>query len=88
MSDDYSGLGKFRSLSGPENALERFLLCSLTLVGAAWAGELHVLFHIAFFKEQYLGLFLGLALPAVFLSVKARSRELGNRVPWRLHPSQ
>jgi len=82
MSDDYSGLGKFRSLSGPENALERFLLCSLTLVGAAWAGELHVLFHIAFFKEQYLGLFLGLALPAVFLSVKARSRELGNRVPW------
>lgn len=82
MSDDFSGVGKFRSLTGPPKTLARLFLYLLTIVGAAWAGEIHVLFDITFFKEQFLGLFLGLAFPAVFLSVKAVKRERGNRVPW------
>ncbi len=82
MSDDYSGFGKFRALGGWPKAVERLFLCSLTIVGAAWAGEIHVYFDITFFKEQYLGFFLAVAFPVVFLSVKAGQRELGNRVPW------
>lgn len=82
MSDDFSGFGKFRSLTGLVRILQQSLLCLLTVVGAAWGGEIHIFFDITFFKEQYLGLFLGLALPAVFLSVKATTWESGNRVPW------
>ena len=63
-------------------ALERLLLCAAAAVGAAWAGELHIQLGLAVFKEQYLGLFLALALPAVFVGVKARSAEPGDRVPW------
>jgi TRAP transporter 4TM/12TM fusion protein len=51
-------------------------------VGAAWAGELHIQAGLAVFKEQYLGLFLALALPAVFIGVKARRDASVDRVPW------
>jgi TRAP transporter 4TM/12TM fusion protein len=82
MSDDFSGLGKFRALTGSVKAVNRLLLTCLTIVGAAWAGEIHVFFDLTFFKEQYLGLVLALSVPAVFLSVKATKREVGHRVPW------
>ena len=82
MSDEILGAGKFRALTGPARALEGFLLCALAVAGAAWAGELHVQLGLVAFKEQYLGLVLALALPAVFLGVKARRAEPGNRVPW------
>ena len=39
-------------------------------------------FGRAFFREQYLGLFLALALGAVFLGVKSHGDEHANRVPW------
>jgi len=58
------------------------LLFALTLVGAAWAGELHIALGLAFFKEQYLGLFLALAVASIFLAIKARREERGDRVPW------
>ncbi|MBI2152635.1 MAG: TRAP transporter fused permease subunit [Candidatus Rokubacteria bacterium] len=73
---------KFRSLSGPSRAAERVLLSALTLVGALWALEAHQLFAHALFKEQYLGLFLALALGAVFLGVKSHGRSPAHRVPW------
>ena len=82
MTDDFVGAAKVRSLSGFARGLERTLLLALTLLGAAWAAELHFLVNFTFFKEQYLGLFLGLALGAVFLGVKARRGEPGDRVPW------
>ncbi|MBI4241060.1 MAG: TRAP transporter permease [Candidatus Rokubacteria bacterium] len=76
------GPSKFRALTGTAGALAHTLLGALTLLGAAWALEVyHVLPH-AFFKEQYLGVFLALALGAVFLSVRAHGREPGHRVPW------
>ncbi|MBI2553137.1 MAG: TRAP transporter fused permease subunit, partial [Candidatus Rokubacteria bacterium] len=73
---------KFRSLSGPSRAAERVLLSALTLVGALWALEAHQLFAPALLKEQYLGLFLALALGAVFLGVKSHGRSPAHRVPW------
>ncbi len=82
MADDFGTATKFRSLAGPARGLERSLLFALALVGAVWAGELHIFFGLAFFKEQYLGLFLALALPVVFLAVKAGREERGDRVPW------
>jgi len=82
MADDFTGATKFRSLTGPAKALERSVLFALTLVGAAWAGELHIFFGLAFFKEQYLGLFVGLTLAAVFISVKATRESGTDRVPW------
>ena len=80
--DELAGVGKFRSLEGPAKALARFLLCALTLAGAAWAGEIHILLGLAFFKEQYLGLIVALALPAVFIAVKGRRGQAGDRIPW------
>ena len=82
MTDDYVGAGKSRSLSGFARGLERVLLITMILLGAAWAAELHFLVNFTFFKEQYLGLFLALGLGAVFLGVKARRREPGDQVPW------
>ncbi|MBI4608785.1 MAG: TRAP transporter fused permease subunit [Candidatus Rokubacteria bacterium] len=75
------GSSKFRELSGPARLLERTLLVALTLLGASWALEIHHAFPWTFFKEQYLGLFLALALAIVFLSVKERARAPGHRVP-------
>ncbi|MBI4590172.1 MAG: TRAP transporter fused permease subunit [Candidatus Rokubacteria bacterium] len=72
---------KFRSLTGAARAAERALLSALTLVGAAWALQAHQLLAHAVFKEQYLGLFLALALGAVFLGVKSHARSPGHRVP-------
>jgi TRAP transporter 4TM/12TM fusion protein len=79
---DALALTKFRSLAGAPRALERALLCALTGVGAAWAGEVHILLGLTVFKEQYLGLVLALAFPAVFVGMKARRGERGDRVPW------
>lgn len=73
---------KFRVLTGAARAMERTLLLALTLIGAAWALEVHHSLPWAFFKEQYLGLFLALALGAVFLSVKGRARAPSHRAPW------
>ncbi|MBI3067270.1 MAG: TRAP transporter large permease subunit, partial [Deltaproteobacteria bacterium] len=44
--------------------------------------EIHHSLSWAFFKEQYLGLFLALALGSIFIGTKARAREPGDRVPW------
>ncbi len=82
MADDFAPATKFRSLTGAPRAAFRALLLTLTVVGALWALELHHRLPWAFFREQYLGLFLALALGAVFLGVKARQGEPGHRLPW------
>jgi TRAP transporter 4TM/12TM fusion protein len=73
---------KFRSLTGAAGALERTVLAALTVAGALWAGDAHHLLPVAFFKEQYLGLFLALALAAVFLAVKPYHGAPPDRVVW------
>src|SRR5918992_2139536 len=82
MSDDYIITSKFRTLSGSPGVLLKGLLYALTLLGALWALELHHSLAFAFFKEQYLGLFLALGLGSLFLGVKARSNEASDSVPW------
>src|SRR5918994_271010 len=82
MSDDYIITSKFRTLGGAPSVLLRGLLYALTLLGAVWALEIHHSLAWAFFKEQYLGLFLALGLGSIFLGVKARREEPGDKVPW------
>lgn len=81
MTDDVAEATRYRALTGAAKTVERGLLLALTLIGAAWASEVHHFLKIAFFKEQYLGLFLALGLAALFLVVKAKRRD-GDRVPW------
>ena len=82
MTDDLSSSGKFRSLSGASKVTLRVLIFSLTILGSLWAMEIHHSLSWAFFKEQYLGLFLALALGSIFIGTKVRAREAGDRVPW------
>ena len=60
MADDFDPATKFRSLTGAARAIETTLVLALTLVAAAWAGEVHVFLNLTFFKEQFLGLFFAL----------------------------
>ena len=75
-------IAKFRALTGPARTLERALLTGLTLVGGAWAAQVQHALPVAFFNEQYLGLFLGLGLAPVFLAVRASPGAPSNAVPW------
>ena len=82
MSDDTSSSTKFRSLSGPARILERVLLGSLTVLGSLWALGIQHSLPWAFFNQQYLGLFLALALASIFIAVKANPKERGDHVAW------
>jgi TRAP transporter 4TM/12TM fusion protein len=82
VSDDYIITPKFRALSGSSRVLLRGCLYALTLLGALWALEIHHSLSWAFFKEQYLSLFLALGLGSVFLGVKAQRKERGDKIPW------
>jgi TRAP transporter 4TM/12TM fusion protein len=82
LTDEYVPPSKFRTLSGAPAGLVRGLLGALTVVGALWATQLHHQLSWAFFNEQFLGLFLGLALASTFLAVHARRDEAEGRIPW------
>jgi len=82
VSDDVSSATKFRTLSGPIRIIERLLLGSITILGSLWALGIHRSLPWAFFNQQYLGLFLALGLASIFIAVKGRAKELGDRVPW------
>src|SRR3990172_4692753 len=82
MSDDFNATGKFRSLSGAARTIERLLVFCLTLVAAAWAGEVHVLLNLMFFKEQFLGFFFALGMAGVFRRVRCAAGSPAGGVPW------
>jgi TRAP transporter 4TM/12TM fusion protein len=74
--------GRFRTLGGGARLVERALLATLALAGIGWALEAHRALPFAVFKEQYLGLFLALALAAVFVATPGRPGGSVLRVPW------
>jgi TRAP transporter 4TM/12TM fusion protein len=82
VSDDFNPAVKFRALRGPAKIVERSIIFALTLISAAWAGELHVFANVTFFKEQFLGFFFAVGLAAVFVRVESRTGETGEAVPW------
>src|SRR5919109_5680539 len=74
--------GRFRALSGAPAKLLRGLLITITVPGSLWALEVHNYFQVTFFKQQYLSLFLALALGSVFIAVKAYPKQSSDEVPW------
>jgi len=81
--DTAENAGKFRVHAEPLATVVRTLYFLLTVTGILWAGEIQNKIGIAIFREQYLALMLGLGLVAIFLGVKARTREpAGIGVPW------
>jgi TRAP transporter 4TM/12TM fusion protein len=83
MSDELAASpDRFRTLTGAPAKVLRTLLISLTVLGSLWALEVHHHFEITFFKQQYLALFLALALGSVFIAVKAYPKQPGDGVPW------
>jgi TRAP transporter 4TM/12TM fusion protein len=82
VSDDAASSTKFRSLGGPTGILAKFFLSSITIVGSLWALGIQHNLPWAFFNQQYLGLFLALALASIFIVVKANPKESGDHVPW------
>jgi TRAP transporter 4TM/12TM fusion protein len=83
MSDELAASpGRFRALTGSPASILRVLLISLSVLGSIWALEVQNYFEIAFFKQQYLALFLALALGSVFIAVKAYPNQPGDSVPW------
>src|SRR4029434_10909375 len=83
MSDDLAASpGRFRALTGSPASILRVLLISLSVLGSIWAVEVQNYFEIAFFKQQYLALFLALALGSVFIAVTAYTNQPGDSVPW------
>ena len=83
MSDDTgSSATKFRTLSGPARVLERLFFGSVTILGSLWGLGVQHSLPWTFFNQQYLGLFLALGLASIFVAVKARPKEAGDRVPW------
>ncbi len=83
MSDELAASpGRFRTLSGAPAAILRALLIAIAVLGSLWALEVHHHFVVTFFKQQYLALFLALALASVFLAVKTYPKQPGDHVPW------
>src|ERR1041384_4253500 len=73
---------RFRKLTGAPAAILRALLIAVTVLGSLWALEVQNYFEVTFFKQQYLALFLALALGSVFIAVKPFPKQRNDSVPW------
>jgi TRAP transporter 4TM/12TM fusion protein len=80
LSADTGRGGRFRQLSGCLRVVQRILLMAIPISGIIFVLNLQTHFQIAIFKEQFLLLYLGLTLAAVFLTVPATSSAV-NRLP-------
>ena len=70
-----------RTLSGLPGICAKTFLILIAVTGLGWAGDVPSYTGMTFYIEQYLAVFLGLALAATFLRAPARARDSG-RVPW------
>lgn len=74
---------RFRPLRGPARWLQFLLGASAPLSGLAFILDLpYSLTGTSLFPQQYLGLFLGLVLAYVFLSVPLSPQRHSRKVPW------
>ncbi|MDR7481146.1 MAG: TRAP transporter fused permease subunit [Armatimonadota bacterium] len=75
-------VGRYRLLTGRPRRVQQLLLVLLPVAGILQAVNAPAALGIAIFREQYLGLFMGLALPVTFLSVPATARASRTSAPW------
>ena len=81
MADETVTDGGFRQPKGFFGYAARSILILLAVISLCWAGDLPSYSGIALYTEQYLAVFLGLALTATFLLSPARAADRA-RVPW------
>jgi len=81
MADKSEGKSQFRPLRGLAGFCARSALVLLAGIGLLWAADVPSYTGITMFTEQYLSVFLGLALFATFLLVPGRPRDRSG-VPW------
>ena len=73
--------GKFRQLSGFFKIANRVLLMAIPISGIIFVLDLHTKLQLPLFKEQFLCLYLGLTLAAIFLTVPG-SKGAKQRLPF------
>ena len=74
--------GRYRKHKGALGFLEKSLLISIPVVGILFILKIYEYVHLLFYKEQYLALFIGLILAAVFLVKPARKKGPFDSLPW------
>lgn len=75
-------LTRFRSLRGLAALWEKILLALIPTAAIVFVSDAPFYLGLAILREQYLGLFLGLILAGVFLSVPPSRRADRSRLPW------
>src|SRR3970040_2220251 len=74
-------LSRIRKLRGPAGLVQRWLLIVIPLVGVWTVLDPFTYVGISIVREQYLGLFFGLALAAAFVTFPAFKKGPWDRVP-------
>ena len=82
MTEQKQAGGKYRSVSGPRGWINTILLVAIPLFCLVYILDFHTRLGITLYKEQYLGLFLGLFLASGFLNLPATNKSSREKVPW------
>ena len=73
---------RHRVLSGTDRILANGILYALILVGIFWILEIPIHLGLMLMAKQYIGVFLGLSLAGIYVTVPCRKGEAANAVPW------
>ena len=73
---------KYRSLSGLSLGVSTALLAAMPLLLIVYILDIHTYMGLAFYKEQYLGIFLALFLGSTFINLPGSKASARNKVPW------
>lgn len=82
MSETDGDVGRFRHLTGCFGLIEKILLIAIPIIGILFVLGLHIYLRQAFYRQQYMAIFLGLALASIFLGVPATRGASRYRLPW------
>ncbi|MDO9535793.1 MAG: TRAP transporter fused permease subunit [Bacillota bacterium] len=73
---------RFRTLKGPLRVIEKILSVAIPLTGIFFILDIPIYFGVSFFKQQYLGLFLGMVMALMFLIRPASPHGSREKVPF------
>ena len=73
---------KYRSLSGLSRGVSTALLAAMPLLLIVYILDIHTYMGLAFYKEQYLGIFLALFLGSTFINLPGSKTSARHKVPW------
>ena len=73
---------KYRSLSGLSLGVSTALLAAMPLLLIVYILDIHTYMGLAFYKEQYLGIFLALFLGSTFINLPGSKTSARHKVPW------